>query len=261
MKTTTRDVIWGIVGAVAGYFLAKRHLAQEHESSLQKEKDKLKESYEKKYEADRQTAFDAGLAMNSYKADEEATPGDWAKWAKTLREAEKLTDPELKKTLLEAFPKGELPEPPDPVLPPYSASDIALAEKQSHVDYTRYSTPPVGNAQRDISTEVPEQTTDSVQTFPEKITPEEFLEERYGYDQKHLTYFQDGVLTNQHDEKIDPQAAILFLGEEYVSLLQAPPEARGGEDALYIRNRPRELEFEIIISESTYAKDVLGQTG
>jgi len=79
------------------------------------------------------------------------------------------------------------------------------------------------------------------------IHPDEFgMEDEY--DTTSLTYYEDGVLANELDEKIDDVA------ELFGDINVADHFGEYEEDSVFIRNNTRKTDYEILLSEKTYAE-------
>ena len=154
---------------------------------------------------------------------EENEEGPWAKWSKTLEgDGEPITKP----------------------APPVS---IVPEQVPGKVNYNAISTAP----------KEPTEQEKEAAYVPETIEKEAFINGDSGFDQSTLTYFAgDDVLANDRDQVITADAREAFLGTEIFDLLRADPEARGGADAVYVRNTLRSREFEIVLSPGKYSEEV-----
>lgn len=153
---------------------------------------------------------------------EEADEAPWAKWSKTLDD-----------------PTGS-PKPAPPVT-------IVPDQPAGRVNYNAIST----------ASKEPTKEEKEAAYVPETIEKEAFINGDSGFEQSTLTYFAgDDVLANDRDQVITADAREAFLGTEIFDLLRAEPEARGGADAVYVRNTLRSREFEIVLSPGKYSEEV-----
>lgn len=80
----------------------------------------------------------------------------------------------------------------------------------------------------------------------------EFINRESGFDQSTLTYFaKDGVVVDELNEPL----------EDWVATLGPLKFGHGTNDrnAVYIRNEKLQHEFEVLLSEGSYAEEVMGQ--
>lgn len=128
----------------------------------------------------------------------------------------------------------------------FSEEPLTVVLDESDDDY-----PPVGEREFDYEFEVGQRT----DFAPYIITKEEFFEaEDPSYDQVTLTYFEeDDVLIDEQDTPI-PDTDDL-VGDNH---LRRFGEGSGDKNVIYIRNPQKRLEFEILLNQRSYAKEVLG---
>lgn len=155
--------------------------------------------------------------------DESTEEGPWAKWSKTLEgDGEPITKPAPPVSIVPQQPAGKVN------YNAISTADKAPTEQEKEAAYV-----------------------------PETIDKEAFINGVSGFEQSTLTYFAgDDVLANDRDQVITADAREAFLGTEIFELLKAEPEARGGADAVYVRNTLRSREFEIVLSPGKYSEEV-----
>lgn len=77
------------------------------------------------------------------------------------------------------------------------------------------------------------------------ITPEEFDDDWVGYEASSLTYYADGVLTDERNEPIKDVNAL--VGEDALTHFE------DGEDSVYVRNPRLKQDFEILLDERAYS--------
>jgi hypothetical protein len=245
-----KNVLYLASGVAIGYFLAYRQLEKSFDERLYREVDDARIFY--RTEAKRKTAENyvsdpeffeqavrAAEALKVYEGvtiqepvtEEEEPPAEegdkddpidvdqWAQWSNTLVE------------------EPEKPKPPVSIL-----SD----ETTGAVNYNAIST-----------TSKDKVIAEELDSGVEVIEKQPFIDGDSGFDQTTVTYFVgDDMLANDHDQVISLEARELFLGSDIFNLLKADPEARGGEDVVYVRNSQRKREFEIIVNSDSYSNIV-----
>lgn len=116
------------------------------------------------------------------------------------------------------------------------------AKKLSKEGYTNYSNSETTNEASEKN--------DMVKEIPFAIPPEEFGDlEDEGYDKISLTYYADGVLTDEHDEVVEDIDRC--VGEDF-----ADHFGEYEDDSVFIRNHRLKADYEILYSQQTY-EDVL----
>lgn len=91
---------------------------------------------------------------------------------------------------------------------------------------------------------------------PYVITREEYDENEDQYEQVSLTYFGfDDVLVDEDEKSIDNIEE--FVGKHN---LQRFGHGSGDTKLVYIRNEQREMDYEVLRSDGSYAEEVLGLT-
>lgn len=133
-------------------------------------------------------------------------------------------------------------EPKECICPDTTDDDSAGSEAYTNtlasLGYTNYST---GSAKEETSKEV----TDMQTTNPYVISPEEFGEEDE-YAIVSLTYYADGVLTDEMDEPIDD--IDMFVGRDSLT--------RFGEyedDSVFVRNDKFKCYYEILLDSRKFS--------
>lgn len=89
----------------------------------------------------------------------------------------------------------------------------------------------------------------------ELITQLEFEMNEPDHDQTTFVYHSvDGVLTNEHDKPMDIKKAFGVMDESWFG--------RKSNDAntCHLRDNQKQIDFEVVRSQGSYAKDVLGQS-
>lgn len=79
---------------------------------------------------------------------------------------------------------------------------------------------------------------------PYVISPEEFGE--YGNEMKSLTYYEDGVLTDEDDEIISDPESIIGDALQHFGEYE--------DDAVHVRDESIECDYEILKSEKTFSE-------
>lgn len=80
----------------------------------------------------------------------------------------------------------------------------------------------------------------------EIIDPIEFGEEEDGFDSKTWMYWNDGVLTNEFDEVVEPDDIAGFIGDALTHFGDIE------QDSVYVRNRANNTDYEILKSEKEF---------
>lgn len=106
--------------------------------------------------------------------------------------------------------------------------------------YTRYS----GRSRKDVEKEMEKK----MANMPYVITPDEFGE-LPDYDTVTLTYYADEVLADDMEELVDDI-------EETVGAVALNRFGEYEDDAVYVRNDVRKVDYEILRDERTYASVV-----
>lgn len=98
----------------------------------------------------------------------------------------------------------------------------------------------------------PDQDASPDQVHPYQITYEEF-EEGDNYEQKTLTYYlRDDTLATEEDEII----TVDVVGDHNIDVLLA---LDNGDKEIYVRDVRMAVDYEITLSQGSFAEDVLGQ--
>lgn len=123
---------------------------------------------------------------------------------------------------------------------------------QENIDYTKvvkdYSTDESEIKDEDCVVEVE---TGEDRRLPRIITPQEF-DDQEDYGTKTLTYYADGVLTDEVDDIIpDPD---ILLGEGALDHF-----GEYEDDALYIRDDDNEMDYEVLKSDELFGEIYRGQ--
>lgn len=272
-----------LAGATVGYFVAMGRLEkkyyQKHVKHVEETEDFFRRKYEKKIkelDENEEARIAANLvameAFGKYSGEKtgEVIPATDSDLIGLIDDA---LDPDLQKIreALSVFPAEVDPETDEEILDTAGEGSPVPEQpedRRRHVftDYRTISAQKqealVGNSRRDISVE-PIQTRDDVEDPKEIeiITFEQFRDqEDNNYKQFQLTYFAgDQIMTNQHDDEVDETTQKKYFGEEALALIRSVPEARGGSDAVYVRNHNENGEFEIVIEDGTYV-DTVGHT-
>lgn len=119
-----------------------------------------------------------------------------------------------------------------------SVADYARRIKEgAPMDYSRTVVPP--------KTDIPEEPAKNAGEIPYVISPEEF-DELDGYTLISLTYFADGVLSDEHGVIIDDVEEIIGDGLEHFGDYE--------DDSVYVRNDAKRCDYEILRDEREYAE-------
>lgn len=114
--------------------------------------------------------------------------------------------------------------------------------KKSITDYSSFS------KYEELSKKYSDKETDKKlgKEVPYVITPEEFGE-LYDYEKVSLTYYKDGVLTDDNDDVIDDVDVVIG-----VDSLDHFGEYE--DDSVYVRNDQRMCDYEILLDNRTYSE-------
>ena len=123
------------------------------------------------------------------------------------------------------------------------AETVKVEEKPNLVDYAAKLKETGYNS---ISTEKEADEEDEV-VGPFVISPEEAGEE---YDIIELTYYADGILTDDKDEPIDPKDI-----DEMIGLGSLNCFGEYEEDSVHVRNHDRQLDYEILRVLASYGDE------
>lgn len=128
----------------------------------------------------------------------------------------------------------------------------AIAAKSGYTNYTEYSTCP--DEHDDDEYVNPEEGDDEPSVYfrregaaeePYTISPEVFGEEE-GYEQETLTYYADGILTDDMDNPIESI-------DKMVGLDSLDKFGEYEDDAVYVRNEQYKCDYEILIDLRRWA--------
>lgn len=97
----------------------------------------------------------------------------------------------------------------------------------------------------DEEDEAPSETPDGI----EEIDKAEFYDGYSDYEETCLTLYTDGVLTDEREDEIDPSTVFGNLDLQSYEV----------GDELYFVNHDDQLKIELIVSEQSYKRDVLGE--
>lgn len=97
----------------------------------------------------------------------------------------------------------------------------------------------------DDEDEAPSETPDGI----EEIDKAEFYDGYSDYEETCLTLYTDGVLTDEREDEIDPNTVFGNLDLQSYEI----------GDELYFVNHDDQLKIELIVSEQSYKRDVLGE--
>lgn len=172
-----------------------------------------------------------------------AAIGSAATWYYTKDKYARIAQEEIDsvKEKFSSMKKKENPEKPKAEEPEESMSVADYAKQLSKKGYTMYS-----NA--DILDEEEEKV--EVTEIPFVIPPEEFGNlETEGYSKICLTYYSDGVLTDEDDEIVEDVDA--WVGKDSLDHF-----GEYDDDVVYVRNHRLKVDYEIILSQLSY-EDIL----
>ena len=82
---------------------------------------------------------------------------------------------------------------------------------------------------------------------PRIISPDEFGE-LGDFDQISLTYFADGVLTDENYYPIEDEDVVELIGEEALDHF-----GEYEEDSVFVRNEVKKVDFEILLDQRNYS--------
>ena len=254
------QLIGAVVGAGIGVLLANYFFKEEKEMYFVNGKEVSKEEYETRYTIDGKEVskeeyeiWVAGLGWN---------PNMPEKYFDDLRKEEK--DPRgeyIEKILEEPIPMDE--------------KSLKRKEKAvKPIDYTGISMkghkvqPPIEKVAKDLlggdaikmseEENSPEEEMEQNPDIPHVISFEEYVAgSRQGpYDQQTLTYYEtDDTLADSDNEIIlKPE---LLLGNT-ADLLEFGKDSNGDPDVVYIRNKTRIMDYEVVRVHKAYTEAVLG---
>ena len=133
----------------------------------------------------------------------------------------------------------QTPDPnanPTPSNKPDISAYTDMVKKLGYVDYSRRD----GEPEEDNSEEEVCDMDDVIYV----IKPEIFGE--CGYDEVSLTYYADGILTNEQDEPIEDLEGT--VGEDYMTHF-----GEYEDDSVFIRNERLKIDFEILADQRNYS--------
>lgn len=96
-------------------------------------------------------------------------------------------------------------------------------------------------------------------TKPYVIDVEDFMQNEQGRTQNTLTYFEaDSVLVDESDQPIPAHSVNNTVGEENLNRFGVRSRDK---NIVYVRNENMDMDFEILRSEQSYRRDILGLEG
>lgn len=90
---------------------------------------------------------------------------------------------------------------------------------------------------------------DMDQVKPYVIPPEEFDE--MGYATTSLTYYKDGILTDEDGDVLDDEHIQWYIGKESLTTF-----GQYEDDSVYVRNENLQVDYEILYDQRTYAESL-----
>lgn len=216
-----------LAGAAAGYTVAQKRLEKAYEEIVKQEVEAAKEFYGKLYKTDEkyatpEAAVEARLGDEAVKALRKYVAGEEV--------VESIEDLELDDGAIEVVKTTVTRKE----VTRNVFTDARIDEDDDGFDYEREV------AMRDSSK-------------PYIISHDEFMENTPEFTQVNITYYEgDDTMADQTDKHIDSW-------EDSISSDNLK-FGHGSKDPniVYIRNEPLELDFEVVHSDGSYAKEVLG---
>lgn len=181
-----------------------------------------------------------------------AAAGSVATWF-VMKDYYEKRERESIESVKEVFGKAFKPKPDedaaDPGVPKTSVSEkepvditeyAKILSKEQYVNYSNSAMP-----------EDPEKTEEVEQTKPYIVAPEQFQEDE-DYTVISLTYFKDGVLTDDNLAIMSDEDVESSIGSREVLTHFGEYE----DDSVYVRNERLKVEYEILRDQRTYAEVV-----
>ena len=269
MIEVVKNILYLASGVAIGYYVAHKRLENLYNERVDKADQDAKEFYRLKYEKQAreagedpqftEAAIRAAEALRDYQGLDVGPEVLVQELTETFRreeeeaaekegeeDSEEDDDPEVE---VEADPKSSILKVTIRDSTPVVRFPVPVIPEQSGpVDYNKISTPGV-------------ETTSTAEKeaaySPEVIEGDAFINNVSGFDQYTVTYYSgDQILANEREEIISEEARLAILGDEVLQILNAGPEAMGGESTLYVMNSERNKEFEIIWHPRSYADEV-----
>lgn len=128
--------------------------------------------------------------------------------------------------------------PDEKPIPSMKPDLMEYAKKVTDLGYINYSHT---NSEPE---EAKEEVEEDVDDYIYVIKPEEFGE--CDYDEVSLTYYADGILTDEQDEPIEDLAGT--VGEDYMTHF-----GEFEDDSVFIRNERLQVDFEILADQRNYS--------
>lgn len=250
-----RHILWGAIGAGAGYYVAKKHLEADYESRLREEIEQTRKFYK--------NLHDEKLRQESTKLQEQA---DILKAA--IAEVTDSQEEEVKQTLekiLAQAPEGveivnavsphpDIPEQADE--PEYPMTEEALNALVNYQGVSAASAEPVGNITRTL-----ERTVEEEQELayvkpdgPRLIDFNTYAENGGDYEQHTVVYYAtDSEVSDEREEKLDKKYVGTHIS--YANLAKLSEQ----NTTIYVRDDKHQKDHEVIWSAGSFAVDVLGQ--
>lgn len=232
------------VGAIAGSILTKRRLMTKLDETLQQEIAETRAHLATVYKKDLSPAEAVELLVPENERPQSASAVA-AKTAMRAYNGEKVNVVTSSEGLIKPADK-EVPEEP------VAAVEETVPVRTSVVRNIFVDNIPLTDEDFDLE----EERLARRNGIPYVVTREEYDENEDQYEQVSLTYFgYDDVLVDEDEKSIDNI-------EEFVGKHNLQRFGHGSGDAkiVYIRNESREMDYEVLRSDGSYAEEVLGLT-
>ncbi|WPJ30587.1 hypothetical protein [Streptomyces phage Psst1] len=243
-------LVWAAIGAAAGYYVAKRQLHDHYEARLSKATEDMEYFFKEKYDAKLQRENLKEKQEAFWDRDDAAVIEDPFPSAADSDEDESDT----------GYSEGLLSSEASEALTNYqgiSAAPSTLAQELAHV----------GNVARKKVEEaitIDEEAKEAEEldtTFnppepgPRLINFSMYDQNEPNYAQTTVVYFKDGVVVDEHDEKVSEESVKKHIGDYN---LEQCGEHR---PTIYVRNDRFKMDFEVVWDRNTYEASVLGKKG
>lgn len=256
-----RHILWGAIGAGAGYYVAKKHLEAEYEDRLCDEIEQTRKFYKNMYEEklrrettklrEQADVLKAAVAEVTDSQEEEAKQI----LEKVINEKYKPARVEIVDVVDVVSPHPDIPEqaadPEEEEMPEEAA--VALVNYQG---VSAASVEPVGNISRILERAVVEEQELAYvkPDGPRLIDFEKYVVNGGDYEQHTVVYYaSDSEVSDESDEKLDKKYVGAHIS--YANLAKLNEQ----NTTIYVRDDKHRKDHEVIWSAGSFAVDVLGQ--
>lgn len=170
-----------------------------------------------------------------------AAAGSVATWYFTKKYYEQIAQEEID-SVKEVFSKKVATDTAE------SASDIDIEKTNEAAKQVTQTTTNYSNVVSNYGYSQEVKEGDKVDEQPYVIEPDEFGEE-FDYEQIELTYYADGVLTDDFNEPIEDSIIEEYIGGDF-----ADHFGEYEDDAVYIRNDSKKTEYCILADERNHSE-------